>query len=298
MKYRVLYISNPCYLSIKHANIVVTSKTTGATTVPIDEIAVVVLENNHSSMSAAFLSKLAENKIALFSCDESFMPNGIFLPYHQHSRFSEVSKLQFEWSVPLKKQLWQKIVINKIENQVALLKDFDFDTKAFLPYMSQVKSGDSENIEAIVASFYWKYIFSNSLDYFTRQADDIRNAALNYGYAILRGAIARATTASGFTPFFGLHHNNKLNSFNLIDDLIEPFRPIVDKEVYIMFEEELLKDEVLSKDIKRRLISLLEVEVYIEKKKYTLLSAIDTYINSLKNASTHKDSDLLVQINL
>ena len=294
----VLYIVNSCYLSIKDANIIVSTEKDGATRVPIDDISVVVLENNYSSMSSAFLSHLAEKNIVLFTCDNSFMPNGIFLPFHQHSRYTEVSNKQLEWSEPFKKSVWKKLITNKIENQIELLEYFGFNTFEMKPYVSKVKSGDSGNVEAIVASYYWNIIFSNTLHYYTRNMDDIRNSALNYGYAIVRSAVARGLVASGFTPFFGLHHKNKLNSFNLVDDIMEVFRCVVDREVYVMFEEEGLADEVLSKEIKRRLISLLESSFIIENKKYSLLSAIDTYIDSLKRATKAKSSDILLRVRL
>jgi len=293
---QVLYISNPCYLSIKDKNIIVSTENDGVTRVPIDDVSVVVLENNYSSMSSAFMSHLAEKNIVLFTCDSSFMPNGIFLPFHQHSRYTEVSNLQLEWSEPFKKSIWKKIVTNKVENQIALLEDYEFNTFEMTPYLSKIKSGDSSNVEAIVASYYWNIIFSNTLHYYTRNMDDIRNFALNYGYAIVRSAVARGLVASGFTPFFGLHHKNKLNSFNLVDDMMEVFRCVVDREVYVMFEEEGVADEVLTKEIKRRLISLLEATFIIDNKKYSMLSAITTYVDSLKRATKLKDSDLLVKV--
>jgi len=293
---QVLYISSPCYLSIKDKNIIVSTEKDGATRVPIDDVSVVVLENNYSSMSSAFMSHLAEKNIVLFTCDSSFMPNGIFLPFHQHSRYTEVSNLQLEWSEPFKKSIWKKVVTNKVENQISLLKDYEFNTFEMTPYLSKIKSGDSTNVEAIVASYYWSIIFSNTLYYYTRNMDDIRNSALNYGYAIVRSAVARGLVASGFTPFFGLHHKNKLNSFNLVDDMMEVFRCVVDREVYVMFEEEGLADEVLTKEIKRRLISLLEATFIIDNKKYSMLSAITTYVDSLKRATKLKDSDLLVKV--
>jgi CRISPR-associated protein Cas1 len=226
------------------------------------------------------------------------MPNGVFLPFHQHSRYTEVSNQQLTWSEPFKKSIWKKIVINKVENQIALLEYFGFNTFEMKPYLSKIKSGDSTNIEAIVASYYWNIIFSNTLYYYTREMDNIRNKALNYGYAIIRSAVARGLVASGFTPFFGLHHKNRLNSFNLVDDMMEVFRCVVDKEVYVMFEEEGLDDEVLTKDIKKRLISLLEASFTIENKKYSTLSAITLYVDSLKRATKLKNSNLLVKVKL
>jgi len=294
----VLYITNSCYLHIKDKNIIVSQKNIGDTRIPIDDVSVVILENNLSTISSSFLSNLADKNILLFTCDSSYMPNGIFLPFHQHSRYTEVSNMQLEWSEPFKKRIWQKIVINKIENQIDLLEYFNFNTKGLKLYLKQVKSGDSGNIEAIVASEYWNTIFSNSLNYYTRKIDNIRNSALNYGYAIIRSVVARALVAKGFTPFFGLHHNNKLNSFNLADDIIEVFRCVVDYEVYLMFEEEGLYDEVLTKEIKKRLISLIDSTITIDNKKYSLLSAVNEYIDSLKRATICKDSNILKKVKL
>jgi CRISPR-associated protein Cas1 len=226
------------------------------------------------------------------------MPNGIFLPFHQHSRYTEISNLQLQWREPFKKQIWKKVVENKVLNQVNLLDEFDFDTILMRSHIPKIKSGDSTNIEAIIASYYWNMIFSNSLNYFTRGLDDIRNSTLNYGYAIIRSAVARGLVTSGFTPFFGLHHKNKLNSFNLVDDMMEVFRCVVDREVYIMFEEEQIDDTILTKEIKRRLISLLEATFIIGGKNYNTLSAITTYIDSLKRATKLNNKDLLVNITL
>ena len=294
----VLYITNPCYLHIKDKNIIVSKKDIGDTRVPIDDVNVVILENNLSTLSSSFLSNIADKNILLFTCDSSYMPNGIFLPFHQHSRYTEVSNMQLEWSEPFKKRIWQKIVINKIENQIQLLKYFGFDTIKLKKYTKQVKSGDSTNIEAIVASIYWSIIFSNSLDYYTRQKNDIRNSALNYGYSIVRSAVARSLVASGFTPFFGIHHHNKLNSFNLVDDIMEVFRCAVDKEVYIMFEEQCFIDDILTKEIKKRLISILGTKMIVNDKKYSFLNAINAYINSFKRSTISKNSDLLLKVAL
>ncbi len=294
----VLYIANPCYLSIKDANIMVSTDKDGATRVPIDDVSVVVLENNYSSMSSAFMSHLAEKNIVLFTCDNSFMPNGIFLPFHQHSRYTEVSNLQLEWSEPFRKSVWKRIVTNKVQNQIELLDYFGFNTIEVTPYINKIKSGDNTNIEATVASYYWSIIFSNTLNYYTRNIDDIRNSALNYGYAVVRSAVARGLVASGFTPFFGLHHKNKLNSFNLVDDIMEVFRCVVDREVYLIFEEEGLNDDILTKDLKKRLISLLKSKWIIEDTNYSMLSSITVYIDSLKQATKARNSNLLKKVKL
>jgi len=295
---RILYISNECYLSIRDKNILVSSKKSGNTMIPIGDIDVVVLENNYSTLSSAFLSKLAENNIVLFTCDSSFMPNGVFLPFHQHSRYSDVSYFQIKWSEPFKKRVWQKIIKNKIKNQIELLDYFGFDTKDIKHYILKVNSGDSLNIESIVASIYWNTIWSNSLNYFTRSMNDIRNSALNYGYAIIRGAISRTLVAKGFSPFYGLHHKNKLNAFNLSDDIIEVFRCAIDREVFLIFEKEKNDSEILTKDIKKRLLSVFESEFIVDDNIYSFTSAVDLYIDSLKKATKLKDSKHLINISL
>lgn len=291
MSWRVLEISNPCKLSVKNRQLSYIPIEGESVSLPLEDIAVIILDNKQISLNSSLLSELAEYGIALFSCDYSHIPSGIFLPFHAHSRYSEIAWMQAEWSEPFKKRIWQNIVKCKITNQGLLLKQHDIqEYKKLLAISKQVQSGDAKNSEAYAASVYWKALFNN----FTRQSNDERNSALNYGYAILRGTIARAIVGAGFLPCFGIFHSNKLNSFNLADDLIEPFRPFVDNIVYHEFGKDNGCDaNSLTKEMRQKLISVLTRQIEYNGEQITVLKACEKTASSLVNASKNKDYNLL-----
>ena len=245
------------------------------------------------------LSKLSENKIVLIVVDEKHLPCGVLLPFNGKVRMMEAYKYQMSLDSNYIGNLWVKIVSNKINNQAAVLEYAN--QLGFIKlknYTQNIILHDETNIEGTTASIYWKLLFSNSLDYYTRNCNNIRNDALNYGYAILRSIIANSLTCKGFILHQGIHHCNQLNQFNLADDIIEPFRALVDIEVYRMFEEEGIEDILLSKDIKKRLLSIVDSIVVINGEKFNLLSAIDKYTNSLFNSFKKQDINELIEISL
>ena len=224
--WRTILITKPCRLSMKNLQLIYEPKDEPTVIVPLEDITVIVIETNQANMTTALLSKCAEKNIAFFSCDNYHMPNGSFMPFHQHSRLSQVAHMQVAMKLPLKKQLWQKIITQKITNQSQLLDYFEKDNIQLELLTNKVKSGDSENLEALAARRYWSLLF----DEFVRDQKkaDPRNIALNYGYAIVRGAVARSLVSYGLLPTFGVFHRSELNAYNLADDMIEPLRPMVD----------------------------------------------------------------------
>ena len=154
--------------------------------------------------------------------------------------------------------MWQEVVKAKINNQAAVLQALDLDgAKKLQEIAKQVQSGDAKNAEAYAANLYWKYLFEK----FNRSDEsDIRNSALNYGYAIVRGAMARAVVGAGLLPCFGIHHANKLNQFNLVDDLMEPFRAFVDYKVALM---EWTEVKELTAELKKHLVIILNKNIFI-----------------------------------
>ena len=206
---RTLYFGNPAYLSLKDCQLVVRmpeiikadlpelfeAKTTR--TVPIEDIGVVVLDNRQITITQGLLDALLENNCALITCDKSRMPVGLMLPLCGNTTQNERFRAQIDASLPLKKQLWQQTVQAKIKNQAALLHERGVVVSNMLIWSDKVKSGDSDNLEARAAAYYWKNIFP-FIDDFTRGRDGIPpNNLLNYGYAILRAVIARALVSSG-----------------------------------------------------------------------------------------------------
>ncbi|MDQ7045708.1 MAG: type II CRISPR-associated endonuclease Cas1 [Sulfurimonas sp.] len=281
--WRTILVTKPCRLSTKNQQLVYEPKDEQMITVPLEDITVIVLENNQSSMTTALLSKCAEKNIALFTCDNYHMPNGCFTPFHQHSRFSQISHIQRDMKVPLKKQIWQKIITQKIINQSQLLEYFDKDNLQLELLTNKVKSGDSENLEALAARRYWSKLF----DDFTRdqKKGDPRNIALNYGYAIVRGAVARSLVSYGLLPTFGVFHNSELNAYNLADDMIEPLRPMVDMVVKkLEIEDEL--DVHLGVSVKSALLNVLVMQMQLDDENVTVLNLCDimahSFVKSMK----------------
>lgn len=255
-------------------------------TVALEDITVIVLENNQATMTTALLSMCAEKNIALFSCDSYHMPNGSFIPFHQHSRLSQIAHIQVEMKLPLKKQIWQKIITQKIINQSLALKYFKIDNIQLELLIDKVKSGDSENLEALAARRYWSLLF----DDFTRDQKklDPRNVALNYGYAIVRGAVARSLVSYGLLPTFGVFHHSELNAYNLADDMIEPLRPMVDMVVKRLEREDEL-DANMGNGIKSALINVLVMQMRLDGEDVTVLHLCDVMAQSFVNAMKFND---------
>jgi CRISPR-associated protein Cas1 len=219
------------------------------------------------------------------------MPCGIYTPFNQHSRFTQTANSQKQWTQSFKNRLWQKIVKQKILNQAEVIKNYSFgDYKTLRNICDRVQSGDKTNCEAFAAKIYWKSIFGNFL---RSQESDIRNSALNYGYAIIRGAVSRSLSASGFIMCFGVHHANDLNAFNLTDDIIEPYRPFIDNIVIQIFKDS--NDGVeLSKEHKGKLLSVLSAFCIFNSQKSNILTAISQTTESLTDASKELNPDKII----
>lgn len=281
--WRSVLVTKPCKLSVKNLQLVYEPHEEESIKVPLEDITVMVLETHQATLTTALLSQIAEKNIALFTCDGYHMPNGCFTPFHQHSRLSQIAHIQRDMKLPLKKQIWQKIITQKISNQSKLLDFFEIDNIQLELLKDKVKSGDSENLEALAARKYWQKLFKNFLR--DQKALDPRNTALNYGYAIVRGAVARSLVAHGLLPTFGVFHNSELNAYNLADDMIEPLRPMVDMVVKkLEIEDEL--DVHLGISVKSALINVLNMQMRLNDETVTLLHLCDvmaqTFVKSIK----------------
>lgn len=198
-------------------------------TIPIEDIGVVVLDNRQITLTHGLLEALLENNCAVITCDSKGMPVGLLLPLYGNTTQNERFRRQIDASLPLKKQLWQQTVKTKISNQAAILSRHSTEnTRCMSIWVNEVKSGDTDNMEARAAAFYWKVLLRD-IPEFTRDKDGIPpNNLLNYGYAILRAIVARALVCSGLLPTLGIHHHNRYNAYCLADDIMEPYRPYVD----------------------------------------------------------------------
>lgn len=282
MSWRSVVITQPTKLSVKNRQLKITQDEEWS--IPMEDISAVVLETPQISMSSKLISLMADNKIVMYSCDDKHLPNGIFIPFASHSRQLKVLKSQMSCTESFNKRCWQKIIIRKILNQAEVLKLCEKPLMGqHLSNLSQkVNSGDTENKEAIAAKGYFPTLFGKN---FNREFDNIYNVALNYGYSIIRGAIARTIVSYGYLPSLGIHHKSELNNYNLADDFIEPFRPIVDLWVKTNINDKTEFD----KFIRAELVNLLNADVRIQGKIQSLNNAINVMIASYTTAINQND---------
>ncbi|MDO4955528.1 MAG: type II CRISPR-associated endonuclease Cas1 [Bacteroidales bacterium] len=281
---RTLYFGNPAYLSMRNAQLVIQipdiqSNVTLTTdfkkmnerTIPIEDIGMVVLDNKRITITTGVIEALLANNSAVITCDSKSMPTGMMLPLEcntlQNERFSD----QIHASLPLRKQLWQQTIKMKITNQEKILSLYgNTNTNCMKVWAREVKSDDADNLEARAAAYYWKYLFPN-IPGFVRGRDEAPpNNLLNFGYAILRAVIARSLVGSGLLPTLGIHHHNRYNAYCLADDIMEPYRPFVDEHViYVMKSVDSF--DVLTRDIKAKLLEIPTIDIHIEGKRFPLM---------------------------
>lgn len=291
---KTLCFSNPAYLSLRDKQMVIKMpevenaknlldniKKEAEITRPIEDIGVVVLDHKQITITTGVLDALLENNCAVITCDSRSMPVGLLLPLSGNTTQSERFRHQIEASLPLRKQLWQQTIQYKIRNQMMVLKQSsNAETKCMQRWINDVKSGDTDNQEARAAAYYWKNLFGH-IDGFVRDREGISpNHLLNYGYAILRAVVARSLVASGLLPTFGIHHHNRYNAYCLADDIMEPYRPYVDKLVYDITNQ-YGEDIELSKDIKAELLSIPTLDVVIGGKRSPLMVGVSQTTASL-----------------
>lgn len=290
MSWRSILISKGGKLSL-HRKQMLIQQEGNEFTVPLEDIAIILIESRETLITAPLLSVLAQNGVTLLTCDEQFLPCGQWLPFNQYYRQYKNLKLQIEISLPLKKQLWQKIVQQKIRNQAFVLKQLTYDKQAKrLEKMAvDVKSGDKQNLEGQAALIYFQTLFGKA---FRRDDENNINAHLNYAYTILRSAVARAIVLYGWLPQLGIFHRSELNPFNLADDFIEPFRPLVDLLVHQLWQSHTL-DQGLTPHNKQQLIKLLHYQMQFQQETFSVLAAIDRSVSSLQACLIAKNANLL-----
>lgn len=292
---RTLCFTNPAYLSLRNQQLVIKLpevetnsslpehfKSEVTKTIPIEDIGIVVLDNKRITITQGVLEALLENNCAVITCNESHLPIGMHLPLVGNTTQTERMRYQIEASLPLKKQLWQQTIIAKIQNQAAVLKQMrGIEVRNMQKWATEVKSGDSDNLEARAAVYYWQNAFP-MIENFTREREgESPNNLLNYGYAILRAIVARALVSSGLLTTLGIHHRNKYNAFCLADDIMEPYRPYVDRLVMQLYDK-YPNCEELTKELKAELLQIPVLDVVISGKKSPLMIAVSTTTSSLQ----------------
>ena len=281
---KTLLIENKSSFISKNLQLVIKSETREGT-VPIEEIGFIILDHPEIYISMPAMNLLIENNSAVIICNRNHLPNGQFLNLNSHHIQQEIFKNQIEASLPLKKQLWQQTIIEKITNQGILLQKITGQKNTLDFLASKVLSGDSSNMEGVAASQYWKSFFETTDIAFKRERfGDYPNNFLNYGYAILRAATARALSGSGLLNTLGIHHKSKYNAFALADDIMEPFRPLVDEKVFEIIKQ--YEEQDLNTKIKTDLLQILTRTVYFEDEKSPLMVALQKTASSLQQCYT------------
>ncbi len=278
---RTLYFSNPAYLRTQLEQLIVDlPETDEIKTIPIEDIGIVIVDHQQITISHALIAKLLANNVAFITCDTSHHPTGLMLNLDGHTLQSQRFKDQLDASQPLKKQLWQQSIISKIQNQAKLLEQQGVEVGNMTRWASDVKSGDSSNREARAAVYYWSKLFKMHPDFVRDRHGFPPNNLLNYGYAILRAIVARSLVGSGLLPTLGIHHRNQYNAYCLADDIMEPYRPFVDKIVLnICHTHE--EYEILHTELKRQLLSVASMDVEIEGQRSPLMIAVQRTTASL-----------------
>lgn len=290
---RTLYFGNPAYIgqrlgqleiklpAVEKSNMSKEFKESAMRSVPIEDVGVVILDNRQITITHGAIEALLDNNVAIVTCDKNRMPVGLMLPLDGNRTQSERFSAQIEASLPLKKQLWQQTIQAKIANQAALLSDVKgCQVTNMLKWAGQVKSGDADNLEGRAAAYYWQNLFCD-IKYFRRDRDGIPpNNLLNYGYAILRAIVARALVGSGLLPTLGIHHHNRYNAYCLADDIMEPYRPFVDRLVCEIVTSG-IDYSTLTQDIKAKLLSIPVLDVELSGERRPLMIAVGQTTASL-----------------
>ena len=287
MGFRNIKIDSHVKLSIKNQQLYI--ETDILRQIPLEDINCIIIENQTVTVSAYLLQKMADMGITVYVCDEKHLPNAVLLPMVRHSRHFKILKYQIEAGKPLQKRLWQQIVVRKIRNQALCLAYLDLDgSEELMKMCKEVQSGDRTHVEEKAAAFYFKSLYGLG---FSRGNDHVINSALNYGYAIVRGLIARSIVCYGLEPSIGVFHHSELNNFNLADDMIEPFRPLVD--LYVSQNYDVAEiDSDLTPERKRDIFGIINYDMDVKGEKRIISNCIDMLVASYSSALQGKRSDL------
>lgn len=278
---KTILIENKSSITAKNLQLVIKSEIRESA-IPIEDIGFLVLDHPEIYLSLPAMNLMIENNTAVIICNSNHLPNGMFLNLNSHHIQQEIFKNQINASVPLKKQLWQQTIIEKIKNQGILLEKITQTKNHFDFLANKVLSGDTTNMEGVAAQQYWKLFFET--DFKRERFGNYPNNFLNYGYAILRAATARALSGSGLLNTLGIHHKSKYNAFALADDIMEPFRPIVDEKVFEIMQN--YDEQELNTVLKSELLQILTRTVYFKEEKSPLMVGLQKTASSLQQCFT------------
>lgn len=274
----MVHVSDSERLRLKLDSLVIVKKSVEYK-IPLSDISMIVVEGGDTTISFRLLNAFAQYNIVLITCDTKYLPSGIFYGYNQHFRAYKKLQAQLQWTKKNKDDMWQRIIFYKIDTQQDVLAILQKSSEAILllsNYKNQIEPADKTNREGHAAKVYFNALFGKDFIRMTEMETDIINAGLNYGYTILRSQLARIVVGYGLNPLLGLFHKNEYNAFNLVDDLIEPFRPIVDLWVYYHLKNE----QFLTYQKRIELVNILNVKVKYGKEITTVTNAMDKYVKA------------------
>lgn len=290
---KTLYFSNPAYLSVKQRQLYIRKPDDeDIKTIPIEDIGIVVADHPQITFTQSVVTSLQDNNAVIIWCGSNHIPLSLSLPLYANHTYNEKVRYQIEASEPLKKQLWKQTIIAKIQNQASVLRYLGHNPLKLDKMLSRVSSGDPENYEGQAAAIYWDLLLKEYE--VTRGRDDGGpNALFNYGYAILRAVIARNLVGSGCLPVLGIHHQNKYNPYCLADDIMEPYRPIVDKYIMDYLQNQKDYNGELSKEDKSHLLNIPVLDTLIQKKSSPLMVGSQRTTASLVQCYTGESRKIL-----
>lgn len=276
---RVLCFENPARLSLKLAQMVVELQDV-TRTLPIEDIGVVILDHKQITITHSLIDTLLANNVAIVTSNDKHLPVGLMLPLDGNTLQSERFRAQIDASEPLKKQMWQQTVVAKVLGQAHVLGTQHIEHTNMLKWAKDVRSGDTDNMEARAAAFYWRNMFEK--DAFIRDPQGLPpNNLLNYGYSIVRAMMARALVGAGLLPTLGIHHHSRYDAYCLADDIMEPYRPFVDMKVLEMWKEGDITSDISSEQ-KRQLLGVTTMDVNISGHRSPMMLAIQTTAQSVQ----------------
>ena len=292
---RILDIAErPTRLSVRYSQLVIQPDGGEEVTTPLCEVAVLVLSHPQVSITQAVVSGLAENGGSIVFTDGKHMPSAMMLPLQVHTTQTERFAAQIGASLPLRKRLWQQLVRAKIRAQGRLLQELHGTDGGLIAMAERVSSGDAGNLESQASRRYWPLLFNDPKFRRGSEGPD-QNAHLNYGYAILRATVSRALCAAGLHPSFGLQHHNRYDPFCLANDVMEPFRPVVDRAVHRWIQD-YDPTEPLNKEAKAALLAPFFARFVVEGESRTLFDGVSRVASDLASAFLQKDIRLTLSI--
>lgn len=295
MGWRIVHIKEGDVLRLRLDNLEVRKKE-NKVYIPLSDITMVVLEGNRTTITTKLLSSLSQNNVGLVICDDKYLPVGIYLPYGQYHHYSKRVIKQASWTVEQKGAIWKNVIGQKMSNQLSYARFCGVEEERLhlmQDLITNLQVGDSTNREGHVAKVYFDSLYGKT---FTRNDDNVINAAMNFGYAIVRSCMARVVVGNGLVTMLGIFHRNEFNSFNLVDDLMEPYRPLMDYWVnkYVIDE----KDDYLSYEARLKIIEFMNQKVIVNNRKMTIDNSMEDYVTSFVSAMENEDASLLLQIEL